>query len=435
MQRAITGTALFILGAIIVTAVSGWVAYQRVSEAFARELGRRLELVARTAASQIDTTDVAELRRFGRDSDRFLALELLFLSLQRAGGVAGASLLDPDGTVMADAGGPEREGRRTPLDSLASAALAAARAGRTTLSAPYRSAAGLRRAALVPVTTSGDSAHPIALVAVEGDLDYGRTLGALGQSLALLALVSFIALAVLGTLFVRVALSAAQLEQRLSRAQNMAAMGQMTATLAHEIRNPLGIIRNAATRLGQLDVEARPVADYVVEEVDRLHHILNRYLEFARGGEEASGAGDARASLRATLSLLESEMRSRGIALEANGTDGTAPVRLASDSLKQVYLNLLLNALEAMPQGGRLRVAVGERRGRFEIAFADSGTGMSEETMRRTEIPFFTTKPKGSGLGLALTRRLLRSAGGDLRLDSEPGRGTTCTVMLPKRSP
>jgi signal transduction histidine kinase len=273
------------------------------------------------------------------------------------------------------------------------------------------------------------------VVVVEARAAYLRPLADLARTLIGIALATLAAVGLLALLLLRQAVSATRLERRLSRSENLAAMGRLTATLAHEIKNPLAIIRGSAQRLGRLEPEAQRMADFVVEETDRLNRTLNRYLEFARGTEHATGAGDAREALRATLDLLEGEMHSRGIALEKAGADqGRAPVRLENESLKQIYLNLILNALEAMPAGGVLRVSVAERRGRYEIALADTGAGMRAEVLRRAGEPFYTTKAQGSGLGLVLTRRLLRSAGGDLRVESEEGRGTTCTVVLPARS-
>jgi signal transduction histidine kinase len=110
-------------------------------------------------------------------------------------------------------------------------------------------------------------------------------------------------------------------------------------------------------------------------------------------------------------------------------------VPLDGESLRQVYLNLLLNALEAMPQGGRLEVAVVESRGKVEVTIADSGTGIPAETLRDLGKPFLTTKAQGSGLGLFLTRRLLASAGGTLEIESRTERGTRCVVRLPRARP
>jgi signal transduction histidine kinase len=119
--------------------------------------------------------------------------------------------------------------------------------------------------------------------------------------------------------------------------------------------------------------------------------------------------------------------------VERRDLDSASPVRLDPESLKQVFLNLILNALEAMPEGGRLELSRAERGGKVEFTIADTGAGVAPEIAGRLGDPFFTTKAKGSGLGLFLTRRLLQSAGGDLEIRGEPGRGTTCVVRLPRR--
>jgi signal transduction histidine kinase len=180
------------------------------------------------------------------------------------------------------------------------------------------------------------------------------------------------------------------------------------------------------------------MADFVVEETDRLSRTVARYLEFARGSgaggpEGAAEAGDAVAALEATLELLEGELRAREVALERAGRLETAPVALDNESLKQLYLNLILNALEAMPRGGHLVVDLAERAGRIEVGIADDGAGIPAGTLKRLGSPFFTTKATGSGLGLFLARRLAESAGGELRIQSEVGCGTTCTVRLPRK--
>jgi signal transduction histidine kinase len=245
-----------------------------------------------------------------------------------------------------------------------------------------------------------------------------------------------LAIGVLAALVVRAAHTSARLETRLSRAENLAAMGRLTATLAHEIKNPLAIIRGSAQRLGRLAPEAQRMADYVVEESDRLTATVGRYLQFARGDVAPAGGGDAVGALDATLALLEGELHARRVTLARAG-DGpaAAPVALDNESLKQVYLNLMLNALDAMTDGGTLTVTTTARGRAVEVAVADTGTGMTPEQVRRLGEPFHTTKAQGSGLGLFLTRRLVDSAGGALAIHSAPGRGTTVTVRLPLERP
>ncbi len=280
------------------------------------------------------------------------------------------------------------------------------------------------------------SGRVAAVVAVEAEAAYIPVLRELRGTLTAVAVATLIAIGLLAALILRGTWAAARLEQRLSRAENLAAMGRLTATLAHEIKNPLAVIRGSAERLGRLEPEARRMADFVVEETDRLSRTVARYLQFARGAPEvAAGApGDAIAALDATLALLEGELEARGVRLERAGdAPREAPVALDDESLKQLYLNLILNAIEAMDQGGRLKVAAFERAGRIEVQLADSGPGIPAELLRRLGSPFVTTKATGSGLGLFLARRLAESAGGQLKLASSPGAGTTCTVRLPKR--
>jgi signal transduction histidine kinase len=134
-----------------------------------------------------------------------------------------------------------------------------------------------------------------------------------------------------------------------------------------------------------------------------------------------------------TLDLLEGEMASRKVTLaRPAGAPAAARVALDDESLKQVFLNIVLNALEAMPEGGSLGVTFGESGGRYRVTLSDTGNGIDPEIVRRLGSPFFTTKAQGSGLGLFLTKRLLASAGGDLEIENRAGGGTACTVSLPR---
>jgi signal transduction histidine kinase len=178
------------------------------------------------------------------------------------------------------------------------------------------------------------------------------------------------------------------------------------------------------------------MADSVVEEVDRLSATVNRYLQFARGGPElgrAPGAerGDAAATLAATLELLRGEFGSRGCTLLRE--DGLADVWVPIDdgSLKQVWLNLLQNALEAVPDGGAVRVRCERSGGRVLVHVHDDGPGVPAGVLTRLGEPFYTTRAQGTGLGLFLSRQLVQGAGGSLRIASREGEGTTVTVEFP----
>jgi len=433
MRRALLAPVLVAALAVLAVATLSLLSYRSVKKGYEAEFSNRLAGIAATGASQVRPDDVADTHLFGEAGGGYLAIQILMQGLCATPGTADAALIDSAGVVLYDCRGVEWQGQLSVLDTLARGALARALAGEPAVSPPFRSADGIRQAGLAPVRAL--DRHVVAVVAVEAAPGYGAALDVLRQRLLLLATLITLAIVILAAVIFRGAVAAERLERRLSRSENLAAMGRLTATLAHEIKNPLAIIRASAKRLGKLDGEPQKMADYVVEEVDRLSATVGRYLEFARGADLPPGEGDARATLDATLALLEGECRARRVEVTRAGAwPDAAPVALDPDSLKQVWLNLLLNALEALPEGGRVTVTLDERRGAFEAAITDSGPGMSPETLKRAGEPFVTTKAKGSGLGLFLTRRLVRAAGGDLALESAPGRGTTCRVTLPRRS-
>ncbi|MGH7730803.1 MAG: histidine kinase dimerization/phospho-acceptor domain-containing protein, partial [Candidatus Eiseniibacteriota bacterium] len=363
--------------------------------ALAEEFGRRLEALARTAASQVSPTDLRDTQLLGEEGSRYLVLQVLLEELRSSNGLVSATAIDSAGTLLYDTRGAEHQRERSPLQRLAPDALARVLAGTPVVTGGYRVDGQALRAGLAPIL---DGRRAVGALAVESRVDYLQVLAEFRRTLLLAALLSAVGITVLAVVNIRVAGSAARLERRLSRAENLAAMGRLTATLAHEIKNPLAIIRGSAERLGKLDADARRWADSVVEETDRLTRTVGRYLQFARGGESGSGDGDAARALEETLDLLEGEFRSRRATLvrPQRAPDGL-PVRLDNESLKQVFLNLMLNALEAIGEGGRLAVSVGERQGRIAVSFTDDGAGIPAETLRQLGNPFITTKARGSG--------------------------------------
>jgi signal transduction histidine kinase len=430
VNRARTTTLAFAITAAAVTVVTAFVAYRGMRSAFERESAQRLGQLAELAASQVSPDDLADARRAGPEGTGLLALQAQLDVLCAATGLANAAVLDADGRVLYDVrAGSVEPGAPSAYDSLAHSVLARARAGTGSALAlpPFRRGARAVRAAVASVP-----GEPGTLLVTEAYPAWGGELARLRRDLATLAAVSVLAVALLAALAMRANAAQLTLERRLSRSENLASMGRMTATLAHEIKNPLAIIRGSARRLGKLDAEAQRMADSVVEEVDRLSTTVNRYLQFARGGPGgADGPGDAAASLGATLDLLEGECLAQGCALERTGEWPAAPVRLDDASLKQVWLNVVQNALEAAPQGGRVQVALSCDAGRVCVRVTDDGPGIAAAVLARLGEPFYTTRAQGTGLGLYLSRQLVQGAGGTLDLASREGAGTTVIIELP----
>lgn len=413
--------------AMLVTLISAVLAYQGVRSAFEQTSARRLAQIAELAASQVSPADVADLRQRGAEGSGFAVIETQLLPLRATAGLTGLSLIDTTRRVLFDADDETRFQEVSALDTLAHDSLAVALAGRRSNCA-YSTGGGERRAALVPIRAES---RVVALVVSEITPDWFAELERLRRRLAFITLVSFVAIALLTALLVRVTGEQLLLERRLSRSENLAAMGRLTATLAHEIKNPLAIIRGSAHRLGKLEPQAARMRDSVIEEVDRLTRTVGRYLQFARGETTPAEHGDVAAALVATLDLIEGEVRSRRCTLVRAGDMRAARVALDGESLKQVFLNLLLNALEASPEGGEVS-AILERRGeRMVVRIRDQGPGLPPEVLARLGEPFYTTKAQGTGLGLFLSRRLVHSGGGELSAEVPAGGGAELVVSLP----
>jgi len=288
------------------------------------------------------------------------------------------------------------------------------------------------------------------VLGVEAGADFLRVLTETRRNLALTLGPALGAVLLLSVLFVRLSLARQRWERELARAENLAAVGELGATLAHEVRNPLSVIKHSAELLRRDYKGPEPeLFDYIAQECDRLAATVRRTLDFARPPRPEERFGDAEEASRATVGLLEPECRDRDVmvAFEARG-EGPWRVTLGLDQLKQALLNLMKNALDAIveargetPEGSRpaagapgrearLAVRLSRAGGRVLLTVEDNGPGMDRETLRRAKDPFYTTRVRGSGLGLAIVDRLAREAGGELRLVSAKGRGTSATLVL-----
>ena len=225
-----------------------------------------------------------------------------------------------------------------------------------------------------------------------------------------------------------------QTEEQLRRADRLSALGELSAGMAHEIRNPLSSIKGAAEILK--DDYAPDEAKYefiqiLLKETDRLNRIVQEFLGFARPKPPEFQLVDLNESLESVLTLTMQETRKAGVTVRRNLDPALGRRSADAALLKQAFLNLVLNAIQAMPQGGTLTIGTALRGTVLDITIADTGVGITEENRKKLFSPFFTTKKNGTGLGLAITYRIIENHRGTIEVVSEPGRGTTFTVKLP----
>jgi len=227
-----------------------------------------------------------------------------------------------------------------------------------------------------------------------------------------------------------------EMRERIRKADRLAAVGELSAGIAHELRNPLASISGSIEMLANeldLDGENDRLMGLIIRESDRLDRIINDFLEFARLRPPRRHAVAIGECVEEVVVLLRNNVaKTRGIDIVLEDRVRENCVDVDDEQLKQVFTNLAVNACEAMPEGGRLRIVTGqEEPGSVRISFQDEGPGVAEDDCRRLFDPFFSTKDGGTGLGLAIADRIVTAHGGTIEFKNRKGGGAEFTVVLP----
>lgn len=225
-----------------------------------------------------------------------------------------------------------------------------------------------------------------------------------------------------------------QLEEQLHRSERLAALGRLAAGVAHEIRNPLSSIKGFATILGgrlKDDDRARKIAEVMSQEVERLNRVVSELLDFARPTELQKRVCLCSELIQHTSRLVEMDASHQGVEVQSLINPEDLQVEVDPDRFSQVLLNLYLNALQSMENGGTLQIRVYREADQAVFKISDSGMGISSEDLPHIFDPYYTTKPRGVGLGLANVHKLMEAHGGDIEVESVPGKETSFTLWLP----
>ncbi len=227
-----------------------------------------------------------------------------------------------------------------------------------------------------------------------------------------------------------------RIERQWRRSQRLAALGTMAAGVAHEVRNPLAGIRGASQLLArESDTRTREFLDVIVREVDRLDHTVEQLLDLARPMNTERSPIDIEEAVDRALAVLNPQLEETGVRVETKTLSRPGQALADASQLTQVFLNLFLNALQAMPKGGTLSVTIAEETTAGSTAavveVTDTGQGMSQQTLEYLFMPFYTNREKGSGLGLSISHKIIEEHGGTIDVKSEEGKGSTFVVSLP----
>jgi len=223
-------------------------------------------------------------------------------------------------------------------------------------------------------------------------------------------------------------------EEQLRRAEKLSTLGEMAAVLAHEIRNPLGSIRGTAEILKDDYPAGTPKHEFIeiqIKETERLNNVVEEFLRMARQQPLAMSDCSIVDELATIVKLTENQAKIGNVKVVTVFQEKNLLVKADGEKLRQAFLNIMINAIQATPEGGTVRVAAAGKQYGCEITFGDSGPGVDRQTLERVYEPFFTTKDDGTGLGLSITKKIIEGHGGTIAIESEPGRGTTVMVNLP----
>jgi signal transduction histidine kinase len=221
-------------------------------------------------------------------------------------------------------------------------------------------------------------------------------------------------------------------QEQLVRREKLAILGQLAGGVGHELRNPLGVISNAVYYLKMVMPDAEEtIKEYletISEEVNRSTKIISDLLDFSRiksVDREETAVSDLVAQ------VLEKQPTPENIKLATTIPSDFPPVFVDNRQISQVLVNLVTNACQAMPEGGKLSISAQAKKDKVQVSFTDTGSGISKENMKNLFEPLFTTKARGIGLGLAVSKNLVEANGGSIEVESEEGKGSIFSVILP----
>ncbi len=223
------------------------------------------------------------------------------------------------------------------------------------------------------------------------------------------------------------------MKERVRKTEGFVAVGRIAASIAHEIRNPLSSIKGFAQYF-KLRFKAKKdaaYADIMIKEIDRLNRVITELLDYAKPTELNLKKQRLEEIVSYSLRLLESDIKGKGINIKEEHEDSLPSVSIDKDQMTQAVLNILLNSIEAVDKNGEIKIDIRQIKGGLQLSIADNGKGIAKENIDKIFEPFFTTKKSGTGIGLALVKKIIDMHNGKIAIESKEGEGTKFIIGLP----
>ena len=420
--------ALFLIFVILLFNVGGWLLYDRASRYLDDQLGQRLQAIAVTSTLELSP----DLVESAQDPGAQFLLEDYLQQIKDNNRLEAIILFNAEGKILASTSSLLEFGAEDPTLTLDQEAVILATSGVPSASRLYSVDGFYLKSGYAPVVD--DQGEVLAILGVEASASHFRVLGNFKKTMLIIGGASLVFLIAVGFLFLKLSYSLAQTEMAVLRADALATLGRMAAHMAHEIRNPLSIIRGAVERLrasSAVQEADRELLGFLPEEVDRLDKIVSRYLDFARVEPPKLVAEDLATLAQETVAMAQRELAEKGVRVEISSPAHLPAIRLDVPRIKQALLNLLLNAVQAMPQGGEIHITLSQLKKQVRLDLRDTGMGIPRPQLAKIFEPFYTTKESGSGLGLAMVAKIIEDHRGHIKVHSQPNQGTTFSLFLP----
>lgn len=402
--------------------------YDKARNSLDGSLGDRLLSIARAVSLEIDPDVESDLQLGELSLSTMTRFDSYFNQVSAADELSGMYLLDPEGHDLL-----AWEDSLSMIEvylPLYQDAFNKARLGEASVTALYQVDSRYFKSAFYPLGAD----TTVAVLAIESAFGFFDTFSSFRQNMFLVDLIAVIFLVVVGAAIIFLNRKLVKAEQLLISQAALSQMGQMAAIIAHEVRNPLAIIKATAERIKKkYDVDAKDeILDFIPGEVDRLSEITRRYLQFASPASSSSEKESVNAIVTSVVDGLKREFSSKSVQLETNLPDQISEIYVESAKLRQIVINLMRNALDATHGGGivRLEATGSVNSGEVMVSIADTGSGLGKKELSRIFDPFYTTKSQGTGLGLFVVKRLVDELGGELKVDSRVGSGTTFVIRF-----
>ncbi len=276
----------------------------------------------------------------------------------------------------------------------------------------------------------------VAFVKVEADREYFVALIKLRNSLIFLGLICIAVIGVLVVIFYKLVNELIKAEESAELTSRFQSLSTMAAGVAHEIRNPLGIIRNTTELLKSelpSDTESYSYTESILEEVSRLNILIDQFLQLSKRDVSAKKECDINNLIKSTVSFVEYDFERSNIKISYTGTDESVRIKCDEKSIKQLLLNLFINAKQSMENGGLINVNLSKNKDNILINITDEGSGIKRGDINKIFNPFYSTKDSGVGLGLTICKNIVDSHNGTIKIFNNKNKGTTVIVSLPMK--